>query len=330
MNNVQLMYHSAEMAASALRQSAFIKSFLKPLVHQHTARLNYSLSKSEKKKILFYYPIYTVLACAQMYLALKGRRLTTNERKRLTLVGAMATICDDLIDEHDWTREQIFSLLSRQFDETALEPKAQLLIALNNELNNIWPLQERYLQQLRIALEWQSSSARQLDPSITLEEIVHICREKNGHTSLMFASLIDEPWSEAEKKFIYQSAIVGQLTNDSFDIYFDTLAGLNTYVNRAASIKNVQKFFIGECRKLHQSVMDCETTSSLKKATIQRMSCMHGFTLIALEHLQKTEEKYGPPMDWRKPLRREMVTDLALNKNRVKLPRAIKFLSKVI
>lgn len=330
MNNFQLMRYAAEMGASAYRQHKFINSFLKPLVYKHSERLHYALSKKEKKKVLFYYPMYTVLACAQMYLALKGRRLSGNERKRLTLVGSMATICDDLIDEHNWTREQIFELLSNQFTEEGLEPKAQLLVALNKELNAFWSLQDRYLNQLKIALDWQTLSAKQLDPTITLDEIVNLCREKNGNTSLMFASLLDEDWTDTERKFIYQSAIVGQLTNDSFDIYFDTQNGLNTYVNRASSIKAVREFFIEECRKLHQYVMACNTSLKHKKFTIRRMSCMHGFTLVALDHLQQTENKYGLALDWTKPTRKEMVTDLALNKNRIKLPGAIKRLSKVI
>ena len=317
------------MADSVYRQHRFINAFLKPMVYKHCDRLGYQLTKKEQKKVLFYYPMYTVLACAQMYLALKGRRLTRNERMRLTLVGSMATLCDDLIDEHGWNRDQIFQLLSNQFSEDGLETKAQLLVALNKELNTIWPLQDRYLNQLRIALEWQSSSAKQLDAQITLEEIVHICREKNGHTSLMFASLIDENWTEEEREFIYQSAMIGQLTNDSFDIYFDTQAGLYTYVNKAPSIKQVRTFFLVECKKLHQSVLRCKASNRLQKHTINRMSCMHGFTLVALDHLQTTENKYGTPVDWTKPTRKEMVTDMAINKNRLKLPRAIKWLSRI-
>jgi hypothetical protein len=328
MNNFQLVEYGIEMAASAFRQHKFINSFLKPMVAKHCKRLEYSLTKSERKKILFYYPMYTVLACAQMYLALKGRRLSANERMRLTVVGSMATICDDLIDEHNWSRDQIFQLLSNHFKEEGLETKAKLLVSLNKELNAIWPLQPGYLNQLKIALDWQSSSARQLQPNITVEEILHICKEKNGHTSLMFASLIDENWTEVEKKFIYQSAIVGQLTNDSFDIYFDTQNGVYTYVNRAASVEEVRKLFVAECRTLHQLVMVCNTSEKLKRRTIRRMSCMHGFTLVALRHLQETEKKYGEPMDWRKPARKEMVTDLALWKNRIRLPGAIKWLSK--
>jgi hypothetical protein len=40
-----------------------------------------------------------------------------------------------------------------------------------------------------------------------------------------------------------------------------------------------------------------------------------------LEHLQNTENKYGTPMDWSRPLRSELVTDLAFWSNKLKLLR---------
>jgi hypothetical protein len=134
MNTWQVLSYGLSLTADGYRQLAFINRFLKPLVRRHAHRLGYTLSASERKKVLFYYPMYTVLACAQMYVSLKGRRLTNDENKRLTLVGAMATICDDLIDEDNWTRNEIFMLLSDNIREDGISAKAQLLLALNREL----------------------------------------------------------------------------------------------------------------------------------------------------------------------------------------------------
>ncbi len=330
MNYLQLTIYGLRLSWSGYKQLAFIKSFLKPLVEKHCRRLGYELSASEKKKVLFYYPMYTVLACAQMYLTLKRRKLTNDERKRLTLVGAMATLCDDLIDENNFTRQQIFNLLSNNVNEEELETKAKLLVALNKELQKFYTLSPEYLSQLKMALQWQAASVKQSDPTISLEEIVDICREKNGHTSLMFASILDEKWSSEELRFIYQSAIVGQLTNDSFDIYFDTQEGIKTYFNTAPFIKNVRKFFLEECMNLHEKVSACDAPIKNKLRTIQRMSILHAFTLTALDHLQETENKYGTPVAWKSLPRKDMVTDMAKNKNRIKTVRYMKWLSKVL
>ena len=328
MNTLQVLKHGLSLTKDGYVQLAFIKRWLKPMVMKQCQTVGYELNASEKKKVLFYYPMYTVLACAQMYISLRGRRLTTMETKRLTLVGAMATLCDDLIDEDNWTREQIFHLLSNNLNEKELSPKAQLLVGLNKELQCFWPLTEKYLTQLKTALEWQALSGRQSDPSITLEEIVHICREKNGHTSLMFATLIDETWTENEQQFIYQSAIVGQLTNDSFDMYFDTQNGIYTYFNTAPSIARVRAFFIDECKKLHALVRACITSEKNKISTIRRMCILHAFTLTALDQFQKTEDKYDPPINWKNVLRKDLVIDMAKNSNRFTTVRYMKWLAE--
>ena len=328
MNTLQTLRYGLELTIDGYRQLAFINRWLKPLVNKHCTELGYELSPSEKKKVLFYYPMYTVLACAQMYVCVKGRSLTNDETKRLTLVGAMATLCDDLIDEDNWTRNEIFMLLSTEINITALSIKAKLLIALNNELKSFWTLKDRYVVQLKIALEWQAKSGRQLDPAIQLDEIVHLCREKNGNTSLMFASLVDEDWSQQELEFIYQSAIVGQLTNDSFDMYFDTQNGIYTYFNKATDIEQVREFFIGECKVLHAMVRNCITKEKYKKNTIRRMSVLHAFTLTALDQFQITEDKYGPVFEWRNLPRKDLVIDMAKNKNRFKTVRYMKWLSE--
>lgn len=328
MNTFQVLKYGLSLTLDGFRQLAFINNFLKPLVYEHCKKIGYQLTPSERKKVLFYYPMYTVLGCAEMYTTLKGRGLTTDERKRLTLVAAWATLCDDLVDDYNWTQDEVFNLIFNNSQEKGLPGNAKLLIALNNELNRTLKISDKYVEQLKVALQWQSESARQLDPSITIDEIVKICRQKNGNTSLMFATLIDEEWTEQERLFIYNSAIVGQLTNDSFDIYKDTLAGIHTCFNKATSIKQVRNFFLDECKKLHFSVRQCNVPERNKLATIRRMSILHAFTLTALDHLQKTEDKLGAPVNWEKASRQDMVTDMALYSNRFKTIKYMKWLAK--
>ena len=52
------------------------------------------------------------------------------------------------------------------------------------------------------------------------------------------------------------------------------------------------------------------------------------FQLIEEIIEKQRENKYGLPMDWKKPARKEMITDLALNKNRIKLLKYIMWLSR--
>lgn len=330
MNTLQVLYKGLKLTANGFRQTVFIKSFLKPLVLKYCRQLPYKLSPTEEKKILFYYPMYTVLACGQMYTTIKGRSITKNERQRLTLVGAMATICDDLIDEDHWTRVQIFDLLQIEKNEASLPKRAKLLLALYNELQALGPLPRAFMPQLKMALHRQAASARQADRLLSLAEVENICREKNGHTSLMFATLLDEEWSSTELQFIYQSAMVGQLTNDGFDMYFDTKNNVQTYFNAAAGIQQVHQFFMNEIYMLHQLVMESENKPADKKATIQRMSILHAFTLTAITHLQDTENKYPKPINWKRLPRKDLITDMSLTKNRLRTIKYMQQLGKIL
>jgi hypothetical protein len=49
-----------------------------------------------------------------------------------------------------------------------------------------------------------------------------------------------------------------------------------------------------------------------------------------LDHLQKTENKYGVPIQWKNIPRNEMITDMWKNSNRLKTVRYMKYLSKLI
>ncbi len=320
-NYLQLGIYSADYGISAFRQLRFMKTFLQPIVEKHCAILEYPLSKKEQKKVHFYYPLFNHIVNCENYLCIKGRRLTKNESKRLAIISAMATLYDDLIDEEKWTKEQFFQILDRVLPLEQQTPKVKLIFALDDELRNYWQPTKTYHNALKLAIEWQVISAKQLHQDISLEEILHISEEKCGNSSLLWASIMDEEWTEDDKKFIYQSGFVGQIVNDLFDAFKDREDGVYTLVRKTTSISEAKDIFLRECKKLHRYILDCPVSSSRKNRTIRRMACIHAFALVSLEHLQNTENKYGLPMDWSKPLRRELVTDMAFWSNKFKLPK---------
>jgi len=99
-------------------------------------------------------------------------------------------------------------------------------------------------------------------------------------------------------------------------------------LNKAPSVKDIRDFFLDECRKLHFLVRQCPVPEQNKKNTIRRMCILHAFTLTALDHLQETEDKIGEPVDWKKVSRKDMVTDMALNSNRIKTVKYMKWLAE--
>ncbi len=319
MNYFQLSYHAADYGISAFKQLQFMKAFLKPIVQKHCTTLNYPLSKKEQKKVDFYYPLFNHIVNCENYLCIKGRRLTLPESQRLAIISAMATLYDDLIDEENWYKEQYFQILNRTLPVELQTPKVKLIFALDDELKNYWQPTQAYQDALKLAIEWQVVSARQLHYDISLAEILHISQEKCGNSSLLWASIMDEEWLPEDKQFIYQSGYVGQIVNDLFDAFKDREDGVFTIVRKTDSIAAAKAIFLQECAKLHQNVLNCSVSKQRKLRAIRRMACIHAFAMVSLEHLQNTEDKYSTPMDWSKPLRRELVTDMSFWSNKFKL-----------
>jgi hypothetical protein len=316
-------------AFSTLKQMKLMRSFLRPIVDASQIKVTYALSPKEKKKVDFYYPLFNQIVNIENYLCLKGRKPSSAESKRMAIISAMATLYDDLIDEEDFEKEQYYAIVDKTIAIEYITPKIKLIFELDHALKKIWTPTNEFINALKLAIEWQIISKHQLNSSISLSEILSISENKCGNSSLLWASVLDEDWTAEEKAFIYQSGMVGQLVNDLFDTFKDREDGVYTFVTKIDSIRKAKEIFVAQCLKLNQTILQTNASIPNKTKTLQRLACIHSFALVALEHLENTNKKYGMPWDISKASRAELVTDMAFLKNKVKLVKQSIFLAKL-
>jgi len=329
MNYLQTAQYFTGYYLGLLKEKKFIRRELEPLVDACCSNLQYTLSKPDRKKILIYYPCFTVLAGAENFLLLKNRKLNDNERWKLTIVSAMSSLCDDLIDEENWTTGQLFDLLDLKTGHLPLSPKAKIILFLNDTLYQRLPPSRAYEAQLRVAIGWQAASLKQLDSNISTEEIIHISKEKNGNTSLMFACLLNETWSETEKKIIHQSGYIGQLVNDAYDVFKDINDNVHTYIRRMASTDEAENLFLNEWKKLVALIQISNASKTNQQRLIKRFACIHAYALVAFNQFKLIEQKKGKPVIWKDATRKELVIDMELWPTRFKLLKSIMRLSNI-
>lgn len=328
MNNARLIQYFAGYYWSLRKEKKFIKEHFEQFLQKKADELNYTFSKADWKKTTVYYPCFTVLAGAENFILLKGKRkLSEEERYRLTAVSIMSGLCDDLIDEENWAPAQLFDLLENHLEALPLSPKAKLILSLNEALYKTHHPDTAYEKQLRTAIYWQARSLDQLNPGISTDEILQISKEKNGQTSLMFSYLLDEEWTDVEKEVIAQSGFLGQLVNDTYDIFKDIAAGVQTYLQRYESLAASEHFFIAEWRKLVRLIRESNATNENKQHLINRFACVHGYALVAFHQFSDLEQKYGMPVKWSEATRKELVIDMEKWPTRWQLLKAIKKLS---
>ena len=289
-----------------------------PKVDAACNEFNYHPSKREEQKIKFYYPLFNHVVNCENYLTIKNRPLSRIETERLGFISVWATLYDDFIDEEKWSKEKLVEIFEKTLPTEKCTPKMKVFMAMDDALKNIFTPTPFYEESLKSAIDWQIISAKQLDSSITLAEVLHLSDVKCGNSSLLWASILDEEWTEAEKRFIYQSGYVGQLVNDAFDARKDILDGGYTYIRKTDSIAQAKEIFLDACRTLNQTIMACDAPKKNKLRTIRRMACIHAFGLVALEHLLAIDKKYPKPTDWENVQRSDLVTDFDFWSNRLK------------
>jgi hypothetical protein len=310
MTYLHLVSYAADYYGHLYRQYRFVKNYLEPMVFSFCETLKFELNATEKRKVLRYYPLLTVCALAENYTLLKGRGLTGIERKRITLMSAMATLCDDLIDEGGWTEQQLLDLLDSKISYSSLPAKAKLIVAMNEQFKQL-EINPAYWAQLRKAFHGQADSIRQHQPDLSLEETILIAREKNGNYCLTVAALIDEEWTEIERQIIYQHGMMGQMTNDIYDTYKDTHEGIHTMVKKVRDVAHLRSIFIDEVNKMQQLILRINAPIKRKKKAIARYGCMDAFTMVGIDTLAQVEKKYGVPVNWAIIPRKELVPDMA-------------------
>jgi hypothetical protein len=310
MTYLRFFYCAADYYLHFYKQLRYIKQYLEPTLSSFSEVLNYHLNPSQRKKVLRYYPLLTVCALAENYTLLKGRGLTDIERRRITLMSAMATLCDDLLDEDGWNQQGLHDLFGDKMDYGSLPPKAKFILAINEEFKK-FNIKPEYWVQLHKAFDGQGDSIRQHHPDLSLEETINISKEKNGNYCLTVATLIDENWTETERSIIYQHGIMGQIANDIYDSYKDTHEGIYTVVRKVKDVDHLRALFLSEAKKMQGLIMQIDAPFKRKKKAMDRYGCIDAFTMVGIDTLAEAEKKYGKPLEWISIPKKDILPDMA-------------------
>jgi hypothetical protein len=175
-----------------------------------------------------------ISVCTWWFTGFHGRKPNKNERLSKLYFGTCTPLYDDLIDEFNFTEEQIFALMKDE-EITIDHPYAfwcrfyfkELMKTIEDkngfskyfELNNAAQFEGNYLQ----------SQLNNIDSKALLENTIY----KGATAMLLTRNIIEEPLSENEKIWISHSGSLLQIENDIFGAYLDTLAKKKTFVTQA-------------------------------------------------------------------------------------------------
>jgi len=178
---------------------------------------------------------------------------------------------------------------------------------------------EAYQKVLNNIHQAQIESLEQLESDISLDRILSITERKGGYSLLMCRHYIEMSNNENIDNCWYQLGGMIQMTNDLYDIYKDTVAGIHTFANTQNKFDKIRDQYVSQIHKYKISVEKLDYDDS-KKLTFQiKLSLIPALGYVALEnlkHLQGKNERLNP---FKAYPRKDLIIDMEKIKNIVKL-----------
>jgi hypothetical protein len=284
----------------------FIADYLQPFYTQY----GHDLPANIMEKIKKYYCLGIPITCAS-YKKIYGESLSDTEREYATLTGIITPIIDDFTDEKQLTDEQIESLTSHpaQYQPNTLEESIVKHILC--ELIEKVPSPEDFLYALNRTIKAQHQSVKQMDPTVTEAELMHITLEKGAWSHIFFHYLLSEiPTQQCIDMMDGMGAML-QMSNDIFDVYKDYKDHNKTIPNTCADYVAFEKYYLHECRKF------CVAARAMphKKEDLEFFITFIAFVmargLVALQMLKKLQRKMGGGvLPYEKLERKQLICDM--------------------
>lgn len=166
-------------------------------------------------------------------------KIDENKQKALCYLGAMMAINDVFIDNHKYNLEKSKVLLSESY--TAQNDLETLFIAYFDRFKLVVDETKRdiFTTLSDAGLFWQSESLKQLNPSISIEEIHKITASKGGFSILLCASIFDKYNHQFHQEALFHLGAFVQYLNDAQDVFKDKKENINNFATKCDTIDEI-------------------------------------------------------------------------------------------
>jgi hypothetical protein len=249
----------------------------------------------------------------------EDRTTNTKERENNKLYFILASLYDDLMDEHIVSQEVLNEMFlhpekanPNSFSETVLiDTHLNLLSRVYNK--------EAYQRVLNNIHQAQIDSLEQLKNDISLKRILSITERKGGYSLLMCRHYIEMATNENIDNCWYQLGGMIQMTNDLFDINKDTMAGIYTFANTQNEFEKIRDQYISQVHKYKLGIEKLAYDDSKKLIFQIKLSLIPALGFVALDNLKQLQGKAKNLKAFKEYARKDLIVDMEKVKNIIKL-----------
>jgi len=249
----------------------------------------------------------------------ENRNTNKEERENNKLYFILASLYDDLMDENKVSQSALNEMFLHPAQAQPITFSETVLIDTHLKLLNRVNNKEAYQKVLNNIHQAQIDSLQQLNKDISLETILSITERKGGYSLLMCRYYIEMSSNENIDNCWYHLGGMIQLTNDLYDIYKDTTAGIHTFANTQNAFEKIRDQYVNQVKRYQLSVEKLVYNDSSKLIFQIKLSLIPALGYVALENLKKLQGKDGKLKPFAAYPRKDLIIDMEKLKNILKL-----------
>lgn len=300
-------------------QKHFINQTLVHDIEKSKKENDKSLNDSDFKKITNYYGFAVPAIMGEGFCLLRGKSMSERERSALTYLGALTGLFDDFFDKKELAEHYLKNLTDNPENAETSDANERLFVRFAEKA-----LKDSYdpnalKQAAKKVYEAQVLSKKQKKSSLNQEDIKDITLKKGGYSILFYRSIFQEPANDIEKEMLFLLGGIGQLENDIFDIYKDSISGIKTLATTTNTIQELRNTYNSLMQNTFQLVHKLDFPVKNKKNFLRFVSLIIARGSVCLDFLEKNEAKTDNIFSLKDYSRQELVCDMGTTKNNLKL-----------
>jgi len=231
------------LLSNVKKQQQFIREQLQAELDAAKNINDGSLDKEDFKKITHYYGLAVPAILGEEICALRGCKMTLQERLALTYQGAMTGLGDDFFDKQGTSAETVKAFIEDPDKFTGHTASEMLFLSFYKKSLQYAHDPSLVKQYLRKVFAAQVESKKQAVPGLTRDEILKITIDKGGTSVLFYRAAMSHPFCSGEEEALYKIGGLMQFGNDVYGIYNDRNEHIHTLLTTATRISEVRDIF---------------------------------------------------------------------------------------
>jgi len=250
---------------------------------------------------------------------LENRYTNNNERENNKQYFILASLYDDLMDERIVSQEVLNEMFLHPEKANPNSFSETVLIDTHLKLLNLVQNKEAYQKVLNNIHQAQIDSLEQLKSDISLDRILSITERKGGYSLLMCRHYIQMSAHDVIDNCWYQLGGMIQMTNDLYDIYKDTMAGIHTFANTQNEFEKIRDQYVSQVHKYKLGIEKLAYDDSKKLIFQIKLSLIPALGFVALDNLKQLQGKAKKLKQFKDYVRKDLIVDMEKVKNIIKL-----------